>query len=173
MSSHPNHIATCHGVVRATTLFHHHYFRSSSTGHSALPQLKGLDEEHPPLTKYSTDYTPPALIGVMLDSTNLLRKYLGPLDIPLSLLLQTKGYTQGRRLDEKQTWGEERQRGCGTSGDCSGSEMFSLVNPFPWRVYLAMAAHRTQFVWYRRIFVVFSRFTYVNSFRVFYRSVNN
>ncbi|CAM9310224.1 unnamed protein product [Sphacelaria rigidula] len=28
-----------------------------------------------------------------------------------------------------------------------------------------MAAHRSQFVWYRRLFVFFSRYAYVNTFK--------
>ncbi|TYZ62159.1 hypothetical protein PybrP1_009630 [[Pythium] brassicae (nom. inval.)] len=34
----------------------------------------------------------------------------------------------------------------------------------PWWNYAAMALHRSQFVWYRRLFVAFSRYTYVNTF---------
>jgi N-acetylglucosaminylphosphatidylinositol deacetylase len=43
----------------------------------------------------------------------------------------------------------------------SGSQCFCSLAP--WINYAAMQAHFSQFVWYRRLFVVFSRYTYVNN----------
>jgi len=40
---------------------------------------------------------------------------------------------------------------------------FFRLNPLP--VWRAMAAHASQFVWYRRLFILFSRYTYVNTWR--------
>lgn len=48
-----------------------------------------------------------------------------------------------------------------TLGD-SGAFVFLFR---PWWNYAAMALHRSQFVWYRRLFVVFSRYTFVNTFQ--------
>ena len=42
-----------------------------------------------------------------------------------------------------------------------GSQCFCSLTP--WINYAAMQAHFSQFVWYRRLFVVFSRYTYVNN----------
>ena len=42
---------------------------------------------------------------------------------------------------------------------------FYMINPS--LVWNAMKAHRSQFVWYRRLFVVFSRYSYANDFTVF------
>ena len=70
----------------------------------------------------------------MLESTVLLRKYLGFFDVLTSLLADH---------------GEEAHQ-------C----MCSLS---PWANYRAMQAHASQFVWYRRLFVVFSRYTFVNN----------
>jgi N-acetylglucosaminylphosphatidylinositol deacetylase len=35
----------------------------------------------------------------------------------------------------------------------------------PMMNYRAMAAHVSQFVWYRRLFVLFSRYTFINTFK--------
>ena len=47
---------------------------------------------------------------------------------------------------------------------------FMMMDPF--LVWRAMNAHYTQFVWYRRLFVVFSRYSYVNDFNVHRRQAN-
>lgn len=76
----------------------------------------------------------------LLETTSLLRKYLGLLDLPYSflLLLATAARTgsKPRRL---------------------------ALNFRPWMAYQAMLAHVSQFVWYRRLFILFSRYTYVNT----------
>ncbi len=46
-----------------------------------------------------------------------------------------------------------------------GAIRFYMVNPF--LVWKAMKAHHSQFVWYRRLFVVFSRYSYVNDFTTY------
>lgn len=81
------------------------------------------------------------ILGVVLESTSLWRKYMGPFDLIFSLL-QTK-------LEP---------------------ELLTVVNSQPRRVYSAMATHYTQFVWFRRLFICFSRFTFVNTFRIFHNS---
>lgn len=71
-----------------------------------------------------------------LMSSNILRKYSGPIDIWLSKLL----------------------------GD-SGGEMHCLLNEHPRKTYLAMAQHSSQWVWFRKLFVSFSSYSYVNTLR--------
>jgi N-acetylglucosaminylphosphatidylinositol deacetylase len=44
--------------------------------------------------------------------------------------------------------------------DRSAGVSFQMFRP--WLVWRAMAAHRSQFVWYRRLSVIFSRYTYGN-----------
>ncbi|PRP74247.1 n-acetylglucosaminyl-phosphatidylinositol de-N-acetylase-like [Planoprotostelium fungivorum] len=64
-----------------------------------------------------------------LDSTNILRKYIGVADAPLSY-------------------------------------KFGQWSFFHWNLlsnYKAMSAHASQFVWFRRLFVLFSRYTYINT----------
>jgi N-acetylglucosaminylphosphatidylinositol deacetylase len=44
---------------------------------------------------------------------------------------------------------------------------FLFVKFSPIAAYRAMAVHRSQFVWYRRLFVLFSRYSYVNTYAGF------
>ncbi|XP_011073201.1 probable N-acetylglucosaminyl-phosphatidylinositol de-N-acetylase isoform X3 [Sesamum indicum] len=73
-----------------------------------------------------------------LVSTNIVRKYIGPVDIWLSILL-------GRCLKTGQS--------------------HCLLNLYPRRSYDAMAQHSSQWVWYRKLFVAFSSYTYVNTLK--------
>ncbi|XP_058227629.1 uncharacterized protein LOC131336033 isoform X3 [Rhododendron vialii] len=73
-----------------------------------------------------------------LISNNILRKYSGPVDICLSLVYATM-YQNG--------------------------ELHCLLNERPNRSYNAMAQHRSQWIWFRKLFVVFSSYTYVNTLK--------
>ncbi|CAN1139522.1 Probable N-acetylglucosaminyl-phosphatidylinositol de-N-acetylase [Linum perenne] len=73
-----------------------------------------------------------------LVSSNIARKYSGPVDIWPSMLLAMKS-------------------GNGTT--------YCLLNEQPWKSFKAMAAHSSQWVWFRKLFVSFSSYTYVNSLR--------
>lgn len=70
-----------------------------------------------------------------LVSLNIFRKYSGPVDIWLSSFI---------------------------SFSSSKQPIYSLVNSRPSRSFQAMAAHRSQWVWFRRLFVLFSSYTYIN-----------
>ncbi|XP_066350144.1 uncharacterized protein [Miscanthus floridulus] len=70
-----------------------------------------------------------------LASLNILRKYSGRVDIWLSSLI---------------------------SFSRSKQSIYTLVNSRPSKSYEAMAAHRSQWVWFRRLFVIFSSYMYVN-----------
>eukprot|EP00262_Sarcandra_glabra_P019858 TRINITY_DN770_c0_g1_i1.p1 TRINITY_DN770_c0_g1~~TRINITY_DN770_c0_g1_i1.p1 ORF type:complete len:261 (-),score=15.90 TRINITY_DN770_c0_g1_i1:96-878(-) len=72
-----------------------------------------------------------------LISTNIARKYSGPLDIWLSTL------------------SSYNPRG----------QMYCLLNGRPYKSFSAMAQHRSQWVWFRKLFVVLSSYTYVNTLR--------
>eukprot|EP00752_Nemacystus_decipiens_P014157 g12589.t1 len=71
-----------------------------------------------------------------LVTTGMLRKYSGVLDMPWSLAT--------------------------TYGPPLGASFLSFSARIAWA---AMAAHHSQFVWYRRLFVIFSRYAYVNTFK--------
>ncbi|RWR92963.1 N-acetylglucosaminyl-phosphatidylinositol de-N-acetylase [Cinnamomum micranthum f. kanehirae] len=73
-----------------------------------------------------------------LISTSIARKYTGPVDIWLSIL-------------------------------CSlyhrAGEVYCLLNSHPHTTFLAMAQHESQWVWFRKLFVLFSSYTYVNTLK--------
>ncbi|KAG5024874.1 hypothetical protein AAZX31_08G078800 [Glycine max] len=73
-----------------------------------------------------------------LVSTNILRKYSGPVDIWLSIFL-TMLHTNGT--------------------------MQCLVNEHSRRSGIAMAQHSSQWVWFRKLFVTLSSYTYMNTLR--------
>ncbi|CAN1306107.1 Probable N-acetylglucosaminyl-phosphatidylinositol de-N-acetylase [Linum perenne] len=72
-----------------------------------------------------------------LVSNNILRKYGGPVDVWLSMLLATKSNNR--------------------------EAAYCLLNDQPWKSFHAMAAHSSQWVWFRKLFVLFSSYTYVNT----------
>lgn len=77
-----------------------------------------------------------ALDAFELVTTGMLRKYSGVLDMPWSLATSY------------------------------GPPLGAFFSSFSARiVWTAMAAHHSQFVWYRRLFVIFSRYAYVNTFK--------
>lgn len=71
-----------------------------------------------------------------LISTNIFRKYIGPMDIWLS------------------TWIQSSQQQEST---------YCLINGQPSRSYRAMAEHYSQWIWFRKLFVLFSSYTYMNT----------
>ena len=77
--------------------------------------------------------TYPHLVFLQLKSCNVLRKFIGVLDICPSLMF----------------------------------EEHVAINFNLWRVLYGLLLHRTQITWYRILFVIFSRFTYVNTFKEF------
>ncbi|XP_028157689.1 N-acetylglucosaminyl-phosphatidylinositol de-N-acetylase [Ostrinia nubilalis] len=76
---------------------------------------------------------PKRCIVYTLDSVNIMRKYFGFLDLPLSFVLSSKRYFL--------RWTESR------------------------RVVRAMKRHRSQMVWFRYLYVAFSRYMVINTLR--------
>eukprot|EP00741_Cyanophora_paradoxa_P016570 tig00020927_g16000.t1 len=77
-----------------------------------------------------------------LESVGLLRKYIGPLDVPLHAALAALGVRRA-----------------------AGEEMAVALRAGPAAALRAMRCHASQLVWFRRLFVVFSRFVYLNVLR--------
>eukprot|EP00750_Incisomonas_marina_P015811 INCI18669.1.p1 GENE.INCI18669.1~~INCI18669.1.p1 ORF type:complete len:260 (-),score=32.70 INCI18669.1:143-922(-) len=75
----------------------------------------------------------------VLSSTTLIRKYQGIIDVVWTLFL----------------------RSCKSAGS---SQQAVVCGSSPFLNWEAMRAHQSQFVWYRRLFVIFSRFSFVNDF---------
>lgn len=79
-----------------------------------------------------------AVQGWELVSTNILRKYSGLLELCVPLV----------------------------NHYCSDEDkVHYLANPSPWTSIVAMSRHRSQWVWFRRLFVLFSRYTYINTLK--------
>ncbi|XP_024535171.1 N-acetylglucosaminyl-phosphatidylinositol de-N-acetylase-like isoform X1 [Selaginella moellendorffii] len=80
----------------------------------------------------------PVVEAWQLASSSLLRKFLGPLDVCISLI-------------------EQHLR--------DPSKHHCFYSQRPWTNARAMRQHRSQWIWYRKLFVIFSRYTYVNSLK--------
>jgi N-acetylglucosaminylphosphatidylinositol deacetylase len=74
----------------------------------------------------------PNIVFLELESTNILRKFLGIFDLILTKYLGGK---------------------------------FNVYNINLLLVMSAMWCHKSQFTWYRFLFIIFSRFTYSNNFK--------
>ncbi len=83
------------------------------------------------MSNHKPDASGVELRAFKLDSTNILRKYIGLLDVLLCQLWSPVVYTSPYLC----FWGSHR----------------------------AMSAHQSQYVWFRRLFVIFSRYSYVNT----------
>ncbi|XP_012534930.1 N-acetylglucosaminyl-phosphatidylinositol de-N-acetylase [Monomorium pharaonis] len=74
---------------------------------------------------------PPYCKLYVLESVNLIRKYIQLLDLPISLLSASYWYLV--TYEQKQT------------------------------IKSAMAAHKSQYVWFRKLYMIFSRYTFINT----------
>ncbi|XP_012288019.1 N-acetylglucosaminyl-phosphatidylinositol de-N-acetylase [Orussus abietinus] len=74
---------------------------------------------------------PPYCKFYVLESVNIVRKYIQLLDLPISLLLASNWYLITH---------EQRKN-----------------------IRNAMAAHKSQYVWYRKLYMIFSRYTFINT----------
>ncbi|XP_042464921.1 probable N-acetylglucosaminyl-phosphatidylinositol de-N-acetylase isoform X2 [Zingiber officinale] len=73
-----------------------------------------------------------------LVSLSIFRKYSGPVDVWLSIIF---------------------------SSFYLRKQIYCLLNNNPSLSFLAMAAHRSQWIWFRKLFVGFSTYTYMNTLR--------
>lgn len=132
VSGHPNHRAVYRGVSLAcsTRVVCGHRKSRLATASSNLAHRDGHASETSADGLPATNVCGTEFDVWVLQSTNLLRKYIGILDIPFAALFH-------RRL-------------------------FVQLNAH--RVWRGMAMHHSQFVWYRKLFVLFSRYAYINTF---------
>lgn len=137
VSAHPNHIAVFHGVARFLAQ-HVSTAPSSSSSSDATPSSSTPSALKHRASTTAATASPPVLPraelrGFKLETTNLVRKYAGPLDVVWSSLT-----AQG--------------------------EMFVAPGWLAfWSAHRAMQAHHSQYVWFRRLSVPFSRYSYVNT----------
>nr|GFA65259.1 probable N-acetylglucosaminyl-phosphatidylinositol de-N-acetylase isoform X1 [Tanacetum cinerariifolium] len=91
---------------------------------------------HHGVQRYMDDTAQGEIEAWELVSTNIIRKYSGLVDIWLSL------------------WSAQSSL---------NGQMQCLLNEHPRRSYAAMSQHLSQWVWFRKLFVSFSSYTYVNT----------
>ncbi|KAL5704007.1 N-acetylglucosaminylphosphatidylinositol deacetylase [Ranunculus cassubicifolius] len=72
-----------------------------------------------------------------LVTTSIIRKYSGPVDVWLSILSATN----------------------------SKGKTYCLMNKHPLTSFIAMSQHQSQWVWYRKLFVLFASYSYLNVLR--------
>mmetsp|Transcript_21720 Transcript_21720/g.28120 ORF Transcript_21720/g.28120 Transcript_21720/m.28120 type:complete len:272 (+) Transcript_21720:185-1000(+) len=144
VSAHPNHIDVSRGVQR--------YFEEERWKSQSLPENKEL-------------------CFYVLESTNILRKYSGILESLLTLMLfwilssaSRSSWMGAANIQAKENKSANKKTILETDGNISKYKSVFLN----WNIFLAynvMSAHRSQFVWYRRLFTVFSRYAYMNSWK--------
>jgi N-acetylglucosaminylphosphatidylinositol deacetylase len=129
----------------------------------------------------------PRTVGYFLESTNILRKYWGIIDVAVSYLLAVLSpQTSSRAPASSRT----DSTGSTLSGASSSSSFLAttsstsqpttspalqsklpstlVVTNFNYGInYTAMKKHASQFVWFRRLFVLLSSYSVVNTFRKF------
>ncbi|KAI3643382.1 hypothetical protein MP228_012937 [Amoeboaphelidium protococcarum] len=147
VSGHRNHISVYNGVKRM--IQSQNMAESSSTGQNAN-QLSG----HGRVQAYA------------LQSVYLIRKYIGPLD----LILVCSTYLQ-RQLSYSITTAKfsalSNKRRDDKFRDINDTTSVIITSDLQ-DVILAnqsMLQHGSQMVWFRRLYIVFSRYMYVNSFK--------
>lgn len=107
--------------------------------------------------------------GFCLESTSLLRKYSGPIDVAVSQCLFPPERPSFPVPSQVQRQGSDPGPGRGDSSG-PGSSVLSIPSLFwtadPLVSYRAMQAHASQWVWFRKLFVFFSRYSFVNTLHV-------
>ena len=84
-----------------------------------------------------------------LETTGMVRKYLGVVDVVLSNYFSSNVATAAKKSPK----------------NAASNASLLVVSAQPWLSYRAMQAHHSQFVWFRYLFVAFSRYTFMNSWR--------
>jgi N-acetylglucosaminylphosphatidylinositol deacetylase len=138
VSGHPNHIA----VHRAM-----HAFARSTRAYAT--RKDGLPSE---------------LVWYELQTVPRLQKFSGLIDVLLSEVSMPPPLKTVHRPPQPPT--EHKPRRGDYYDDGVSIPDHVLVARFePWLNHAAMVAHWSQFVWFRRLFVLFSRYTFVNTLR--------
>jgi LmbE family N-acetylglucosaminyl deacetylase len=166
VSGHWNHRDT-YFAVRHLLLFsaNHHHRRSRPTTATATK-----NDDVDPTTTTSDLILPIESVWCLVTVHNPLRKYVPIWEwmrLLWQLLLMTVGGGGGRDNGPcSWAWCEQGPRRTKDDDDEHDDDpviCYRLLRPMlNWRL---MRAHATQFVWYRRLFVIFSCYTYCNRFR--------
>ena len=171
VSGHINHVHTYKGVLH----YYHHHRREDLHRHRKNRIHQDNQRDAPAAASDSDSELHVDAIHMTLWTLKSVRnpiiKY-----VPLMILLQfmwgwiLKCSSTSLFMTQNtstRTWcsnNAETKENCTRTSTGTGIS-FYMINPS--LVWNAMKAHRSQFVWYRRLFVVFSRYSYANDFAVF------
>lgn len=89
----------------------------------------------------------------ILESVNIIRKYIQFLDLPISLLTSSYWYLV--------TY--EQRKFIHVSIVRKKIKIISIKRIFKFLFQTAMSAHKSQYVWFRKIYMIFSRYTFINT----------
>lgn len=152
VSGHINHIDTFRGVRQLLRRQH----RQEAGGQESATQLRALAEAPAKATTSALLTSASHLEAYTLASVGLHRKYIGPFDIIVhyaySLLTQPCSALKPSALSSSSS----------STLDSLVSDSFCFVNVSHSFVCRLMQAHRSQFVWFRWLFVLFSRYVVFN-----------
>jgi len=141
VSKHPNHVQTHRGVMR--------FIVEAKLG--AIPNAEYTEENVPEVW--------------VLETTPFYRTFMGAMDYWASVITTTTRKKKGSK-------NTSNERSCSTNSSSSlaagastssSSVMFCSRNPS--LVLEAMRTHATQWVWYRKLYVAFSRYSLLNTLR--------
>ncbi len=143
VSGHPNHIDTYLGLKHI-----HHLLKRQHI------ETEKNDEGDDRISKISSKINFEVMV---LDTIqNPIIKYFPFVELIYILLMKCCSTILSYILESK--------RNLQVPPSCDYDEInYYMINPI--LVWRAMKAHSTQFVWYRRLFVIFSRYSYINNLR--------
>lgn len=95
----------------------------------------------------------------VLESVNIIRKYVQFLDLPISLLSASYWYLI--TYDQKNNIKVSVQLTYIISSKTLISIIVANIKELP--LQKAMAAHKSQYVWFRKLYMIFSRYTFINT----------
>lgn len=145
---HENH---CPDVCQVNAIFtFDSYGISGHPNHKDTFQgMKLVKEKHPKLQIYTLQSYTSSIGGVIL-------KYLGPIHLLRRWLIKIMS-------DQLQLLHEE-----GNESTSGNNTVISMTNLRPWRTWLAMSLHQSQWVpikyWFRKLHILLSDYTYHNKF---------
>lgn len=163
VSGHPNHVDTYRGVLLCLKHLQAEADATTSTTSTTTTGEATGEQDDGRLLPPSP--SPSRHLGIQflkLHTTCLPRKYAGALDAVLTALLLNNFSSSSSSSSSR---GMNEGIGGKEDDDDDDEGLLVVLNADVPTVYSAMAQHRSQFVWFRRAFVLLSRYTYINSLR--------
>lgn len=140
VSKHPNHVQTHRGVMR--------FIVEAKLG--AIPNAEYTEENVPEVW--------------VLETMPFYRTFMGAMDYWASVITTTTRKKKGsKNTSNESSNSNSSSLAAGASSTSSSSVMFCSRNPS--LVLEAMRTHATQWVWYRKLYVAFSRYSLLNTLR--------